>query len=221
MMDKKSLALGVALLASASMVSAAESAASENDGKLGVAINTGLVGLGIGTGADIVYSVNPMINVRGGFMSGKKSANVTIDANDFAITSKANTMGIYADWLIFQGDLRLTAGYVTNNGSIGLTGSGTIDFGTAVRTGVTLSGDIKFKASPYVGIGWGNAVQKGDTLGFNMDIGVLLDSKPTVNITATGVGVTQTDIDNLENDLGGNNKIKALPVITIGLAYHF
>lgn len=220
MMDKKSLALGVALLASASMVSAAESAASENDGKLGVAINTGLVGLGIGTGADIVYSVNPMINIRGGFMSGKKSADLTIDANDFSITSKASTMGIYADWLIFQGDLRLTAGYVTNNGSLDLSATGNIDFGVGAPVATTVAAEIKFKASPYIGIGWGNAVEKGDTLGFNMDIGVLLDSKPTATITqATGASAAQ--IANLESDLAGDNKIKALPVITIGLTYHF
>jgi len=211
MMDKKSLALSVALLAGTATASA--------EG-LGISVNTGLVGLGIGTGADITYSVNPMLNVRGGFMSGKKSADATIDGNDFSITSKASTMGVYADWLIFQGDLRLTAGYVTNTGSLGLSATGLIDFGVGAPVNTTLAAEIKFKASPYVGIGWGNSAEAGDTFGFNMDIGVLLDSKPSVNITqATGASAAQ--IANLEADLAGEGSIKALPVITVGLTYHF
>lgn len=96
--------MGVALLAGTTAASA--------EG-LGIALNGGVVGLGIGTGVDIVYSVNPSVNIRGGVMQGKKTADATIDANEFSITSKANTAGLFADWLIFQGDLRLTAGYVT------------------------------------------------------------------------------------------------------------
>lgn len=214
MLNKKSFALGVALLAGASVASA--------EG-IGISVNTGLVGLGIGTGADITYSVNPMVNVRAGFMSGKKSTDTTIDGNDFSITSKASTMGLYADWLIFQGDLRLTAGLVANNGSLNLSAVGgtNIDFAGNTFTVNTFSADIGFKASPYVGIGWGNAAEAGDTFGFNMDIGLLLDSKPSVSIAATAPGLTQTDIDNLENDLAGEKTIKALPVITVGLTYHF
>lgn len=211
MLNKKNFALGVALLAGASVASA--------EG-LGISVNTGLVGLGIGTGADITYSVNPMVNVRAGFMSGKKNVDTTIDGNDFSITSKASTMGLYADWLIFQGDLRLTAGFVANNGSLGLSATGAIDFGIGAPVNTTLAADIEFKASPYVGIGWGNAAEAGDTFGFNMDIGLLLDSKPTVNITqATGASAAQ--IANLESDLAGEKSIKALPVITVGLTYHF
>jgi len=215
MMDKKSFALGVALLAGTSVASA--------EG-LGISVNTGLVGLGIGTGADITYSVHPMLNVRGGFMSGKKSADVTVDANEFSITSKANTMGVYADWMIFQGDLRLTAGYVANSGSLNLSaapGVTTIDFdGTPVDISTNgFSADIKFKASPYIGIGWGNAAEADDTFGFNMDIGVLIDSKPTASITAPDA--TAQQIADLEAELAGENKIKALPVITVGLTYHF
>lgn len=210
-MDKKSLALSVALLAGTATASA--------EG-IGISVNTGLVGLGIGTGADITYSVNPMLNVRGGFMSGKKSVDVTIDSNDFSITSKASTMGVYADWLIFQGDLRLTAGYVLNNGSLDLSATGDIDFGIGLPVTTTLAAEIKFKASPYIGIGWGNSAEAGDTFGFNMDIGVLLDSKPSVNITqATGASGAQ--IASLESDLAGDGSIKALPVITVGLTYHF
>lgn len=63
MMDKKSLAMGVALLAGTTAASA--------EG-LGIALNGGVVGLGIGTGVDIVYSVNPSVNIRGGVMQGKK-----------------------------------------------------------------------------------------------------------------------------------------------------
>ena len=213
-MDKKSFALGVALLAGTSVASA--------EG-LGISANTGLVGLGVGTGADITYSVHPMLNIRGGFMSGTKSADATIDGNNFSITSKASTMGVYADWLIFQGDLRLTAGYVRNSGSLNLSGSGTIDFGANEIDNVTLSGDIKFKASPYIGIGWGNSAEAGDTFGFNMDIGVLLDSKPSVTISATDTGglIVPSDIAELQDSISGDTSIKALPVITVGLTYHF
>ncbi|MCW8826776.1 MAG: hypothetical protein OQK78_10170 [Gammaproteobacteria bacterium] len=211
MMDKKSLALGIALLAGASAASA--------EG-FGVAVNTGLVGLGVGTGADITYSVHPMVNVRGGFMGGTKSADVTIEANDFAITSKVNTMGVYADWMIFAGDLRLTAGYVTNSGNINLTASGNIDFGGAGTVNTTVDADIDFKASPYVGIGWGNAAEQDDTFGFNVDVGVLLDSKPTATINSAA-GASPAQIAALEDELAGDNAMKMLPVITVGLTYHF
>ncbi|MDH3354113.1 MAG: hypothetical protein OEL79_02725 [Chromatiales bacterium] len=212
--SKKSLILAAALLVGTSAASA--------EG-LGVSVNAGLVGLGLGAGADITYSVNPSVNVRGGFMQGSKSANVTLNSNDYAATMKTSTMGLFADWMIFQGDLRLTAGYVTNGGSIGLSAAAgsTIDFGLGVPITLTspLSADVKFKASPYVGIGWGNAAQKNDTIGFNMDIGLLIDASPSVAITAADA--TAAQITTLESNIAGNSSVKALPVITVGLTYHF
>ncbi len=209
-MDKKSFALGVALLAGTATASA--------EG-LGISVNTGLVGLGIGTGADITYSVHPMLNVRGGFMSGTKSLDATVDANEFSITSKASTMGVYADWLIFQGDLRLTAGYVTNGGSLNLATTGTVDYGGGVTITESFAAEITFKPSPYIGIGWGNSAEAGDTFGFNMDIGVLLDANPSVSITQSSATAQQKA--DLESDIAGDGSIKALPVITVGLTYHF
>jgi hypothetical protein len=86
------------------------------------------------------------------------------------------------------------------------------------------AGDLKAtvdfnKIAPYAGIGFGHSASSG--IGFTLDVGVLLQGEPEVDISA-GPLVSQADIDqeeaNAEDDIKG---FTMYPVVSAGVNFRF
>lgn len=91
-----------------------------------------------------------------------------------------------------------------------------------------LDGEVEFdKSAPYAGLGWGNAVAKGKGLGFNFELGAVLQGSPEVALTSTGGTLSgnptlqarlAAEEQEIEDDL---DSLKVYPVISFGVSYQF
>jgi hypothetical protein len=107
---------------------------------------------------------------------------------------------------------------VVNNNKVTLTGTGKV-----AGKDATVNGELKMSdsLSPYLGLGYATRPKDAKGLGFNVDLGVLFQS-PKASLTATGVGITQTDIDTqLKTMQDAADKLKLFPVLGLGVSYAF
>ena len=153
---------------------------------------------------------------------------------------KINNASALFDWYVFGNAFHLTAG--ATSGGVKLEATGRPNRGTYELNGTTytaadvgsIGGRIKFGNSfaPYVGLGWGNAVDPARRLTFLFDVGVIYGGTPSVSLTAT-CGPTapqgtplctrlQQDVQAERRDLEDNVDLaRWYPVVNLGLAYRF
>ena len=175
-------------------------------------------GLGIGYAA----SVKDDWAMRGQFNSFKMAFSG--DVGDFGANSKLTadvnlqSIQLLADWYPTASGFRLSGGLVVNNNKVTLTGTGKV-----AGKDATVNGELKMSdlLSPYLGLGYATRPKDAKGLGFNFDLGVLFQS-PKASLTATGVGITQTDIDTqLKTMQDAADKLKLFPVLGLGVSYAF
>ena len=175
-------------------------------------------GLGLGYAA----SVKDDWAMRGQFNSFKMSFSG--DVGDFGANAKLTTdvnlqsIQLLADWYPTASGFRLSGGLVVNNNKVTLAGTGKV-----AGKDATVNGELKLSdsLSPYLGLGYATRPKDAKGLGFNVDLGVLFQS-PKASLTASGVGITQTDIDTqLKTMQDAADKLKLFPVLGLGVSYAF
>jgi len=74
--------------------------------------------------------------------------------------------------------------------------------------------------APYFGIGWGNPVEKGRGLGFNLDIGAMYQNSPNIKMTGTGMIAPTAEANQqlFEDSFEG---AKVWFVVALGLSVNF
>ena len=92
----------------------------------------------------------------------------------------------------------------------------------------TLTGKLDFrKISPYLGLGWGNAVGTDKKWGLALDLGLVLSGSPNVDLSTTGGLLTsdaafQADLAREEAQLKDDiSFFKYYPALSIGVSYRF
>ena len=196
---------------------------------IGVGVKAGTLGFGL----EITKGVTSTINGRLGINSYKFDASGSESDIDYDSDLKMDSVAALVDWHPFSGGFRTTAGVLFNNNKLDMTAklTGSTDIGgtnyTPGQIG-TLAGAVSFNdVAPYIGIGWGNAVEQGQRLTFAFELGVLMQGKPKVDLTSTGgtLSSNSTFLDNLateEQQLEDDLKdFDMYPVISLGLAYQF
>ena len=85
-----------------------------------------------------------------------------------------------------------------------------------------LKGTIKYSSvAPYIGLGWCNPLSGGRKWGFMLDIGVMYQGKPEVNLQATGAAPTlNADIVAEQNSIK-NQSLEWAPLAAIGVSYRW
>lgn len=155
-------------------------------------------------------------------------------------TLKINAASAILDWHVFNGGFRVSLGAVQRGPKVDVKGrptNGTYTINdhtyTAAEIG-ELTGTVKMGSSvaPYIGIGWGNAVDKSDRVTFLFDLGVIHTGSPKADLNASctaaialqpnGCATLQQNIAaeeaDLEDELDG---YKWYPVVDIGIAIRF
>ena len=204
-------------------------------GEVGVYVNGGTTGFGLGLSGKISESLGGRL----GFDTFSKTISKNDNNGNYNGDLKLQTISLLGDWYPFEGAFRATLGLVANGNKATLTAvpnaSGQFTFkGQQFSSSYvgSYSGELKFNSTaPYLGIGWGNPVAKAKTWGFVSDIGVLFQGSPKVtsSVTCTTAAVTdgvcstmQTAVADAttqqENDW---KNYKYWPVISIGVSYHF
>jgi hypothetical protein len=107
------------------------------------------------------------------------------------------------DWYVFNGTFHLTAGMMKNNSKVGFSGTllsdVVLDSGPLSTADITgdITGSIGLGNSyqPYLGIGWGRKAGNDAGISMSVEIGVaLLDPAAELSATASGTGLSQTDL---------------------------
>lgn len=219
------------LIVAAALCSVVASAGARD---IGVAIHSGSAGLGLHLSTQLMEK----LNVRGGFNYFSYSMSLEASKVKYDATLKLQTIDLLLDYHPFDGAFRLTAGGIYNSNGFDVTAQSTdgtnyqFDGKTfnASQAG-SVKGKIKFNSiAPYLGIGWGNAVDKGKKWGFVADVGLILQGSPDASLTNEGCTLqAPMSCEDLRQSLAKesanlNKEVEGFqyyPVVRLGLSYKF
>ncbi len=198
----------------------------------GIAVG-GRVGT-LGVGGEIIVGVLPTLNGRLGIHKFKYSYDGTESDVDYDIDLNLDSWNALLDWYVLNA-FHLTGGFLSNNNTLDVSANlkpeesytiGDVEF-SSNQIG-TLTGSLDFENTAwYLGIGWGNPVEKNSRLSINFDLGVVFQGSPRTTLSATGGILSDNDIfkENLkkeESDLENEiDAFKYYPVLSLGIALRF
>jgi len=215
---------GIALLLALGMNTAAQA------DDFAIAAKVGTLGLGVEATTNIVpLFANVRLQANGfNYNTTITDTNVTYDAK-----LKLATVGLLADIYPFAGKFRITGGAYYNGNKLTMTGRPTglgrftfngINYTAAQVGSVTSTVDFN-KFSPYVGIGWGDAISSGSPIGFSFELGALYMGKPNTSITATGAAANPALAANIAVEKqkldSALKNMQFYPVASIGVNFKF
>lgn len=228
-MSKRTLSFSLALLTGAFSVNAMA------DVGVGVRATT----FGFGGDVDIGLIENRLA-LRLGYNGLNYSKTITDTDVTYDGKLKISAASAIFDWHVFNGGFRISIGAVEHGPKVDVVGkpnNGTYTINgttyTAAQLG-TLSGTVKMgsSTSPYIGIGWGNAVDKSNRVTFLFDLGAIHTGSPKATLNApctaaiavqpNGCTILQQNVDaekaDLENEV---SKYDWYPVVGVGFAVRF
>jgi hypothetical protein len=228
-MKKLSLVLSVAVLG-------AISSAAQADVGLGMRVGTH------GYGADLDIGIVEKLNIRFGY--NLLTYSDTVDDTDVVYDGDLDmrNASVLLDWHPFAGGFRVSFGAVGPGLTLDVVGKptgGTYEIGDSTYTAAqigSLNGQIKFANSvaPYVGIGYGNVVDKNHRVTFLFDLGVAYIGKSEVNLSATcGPTLSAAQCNSFQAQIAPDlateqqemadsvGAVEFWPVIQIGLGIRF
>jgi hypothetical protein len=203
------------------------------------------MGLRVGTygyGADLDIGITEKLNLRVGY--GMLTYSHTIEDTDVLYDGdlKMNNASALLDWHPFAGGFRLSFGAVGPGLTVDVIGhptGGTYEIGDSTYTATqigALNGQLKFANSvaPYIGIGYGNVVDKNHRVTFLFDLGAAYIGKSKVNLSATcGPTLSAAQCNTLQGQLAPDiaseqreleesvGAVQWWPVIQLGLGIRF
>jgi hypothetical protein len=203
---------------------------------MGCADSGGLAIMGkggtLGLGGELASGITSDINARLGLNTVDYDFDDEFDDVEYDIGLDFSSFSALVDWHIFGDSFRVTGGLLSMNHELDLDATPTANenIGGTVYTPAeigTLSGDVEIDgAAPYLGIGWGNPLDRSRRWGFYCDLGVAFTDSPDVALSANGTLASDPafqanlaqERDDIEDDL---EPFKLYPVISLGLYYRF
>jgi len=205
---------GAALLLALGMNTAAQA------DDFAIAAKVGTLGLGVEATTNIVpLFANVRLQANGfNYNTTITDTNVTYDAK-----LKLATVGLLADIYPFAGKFRVTGGAYYNGNKLTMNARslGNVVIGGTTYTSPVVTSTVDFnKFSPYVGIGWGDAISSGSPIGFSFELGAMYMGKPKTSIVAPGVSAADIAIEKRQLDNALKN-MQFYPVASIGVNFKF
>lgn len=194
---------------------------------LAIAGKTGTLGLG----GELTTAVASDINARVGFNTINFDFDGDVSDIDYDFGLDFHSFSALVDWFVFDGPLRITGGIISMNHQVDLKARGAAGELEGIGDGTydwadvgTLSGEVEVDGvAPYIGIGWGNILDKSRRWGFYSDAGIAFTRSPDVTLSATGTppGLAADlarESKDIEDDL---EPCKFYPVLSVGLFIRF
>ena len=208
----------------------------------------------LGLGGSIVRKITPNFNARVGVNAFGVGIDVTETDFDYEGDLNLFNVSTLIDIHPFKNSgFRLTGGLIIGNNNIQGTadvservadelgevevGGQTIDIRELNIDGLaTIDADIELYegASPYIGIGGGNAVGEGKGLGFWWNLGVVFSGSPDADVSSNISAdvpaelrqevqeAADRELENEEEDLEDElDFLRVYPVVSLGLSYQF
>jgi len=196
-------------------------------------IAVGLRGGSAGIGGEVTISLLSKLNFRSGMNFFSYDGSGMESETEYDYTVKLRLVPLLLDYYPFDNGFKVTSGVFINNSKV--TGVAqpeglVLDIG-GIEYEILSIGDVNgkidfWKASPYLGIGWGNALSKGSPVKVTVDLGVLFQGKPNVTLEPTiDTSLIPGFDDSLEKETADLKKdleyLQCYPVISLGVAYSF
>ncbi len=185
----------------------------------------------LGYGGELTAKIRSDLNARVGINTLDLDFDGDIADIDYDLDLGLDSFTALVDWFAFNGPLRITGGVIFMNNDLDLRASGSagelegIGDGTYDWAGVgTLSGRVSIdNAAPYIGIGWGNILDKSKRWGFYSDFGIAFTDSPDVKLSSSAtVPGLPADLlrerRDIEDDL---RSFKYYPVLSAGFFIRF
>lgn len=226
-MERKNIVLALVMAAAVAVPFSAAQAV-----EVGAGLNIGT----LGPGAAVTFGVNDSFSARLGFNRWSYDDTITESEIDYDVELELSTTSAFIDWHPGGSGFRVTAGLIGNGNEI----NGTAKLNQPVEIGDNtytpaelgqLDTSMDFDSTaPYLGIGWGHAAAKEEGFSFAMDLGVMFQGGPNVELEQSGGTINGTpqqaqlnaDLDKEEATVESElDEFDIWPVITVGFAYHF
>ncbi|MCK5851218.1 MAG: hypothetical protein KAH23_09910, partial [Kiritimatiellae bacterium] len=188
----------------------------------------------LGYGADVTFDMTELYNFRVGFNMFSYEPDISGDdeedgPEDIQLELDWQTIAASFDLHPWENGFRFTAGLIINNNEIILTAEAgeEVEINDRSYRVADLQGSVTFdQLAPYLGIGFGNAIDREGRWSFAMDLGVMFQGSPEVDITAHVLGGDQAALDaaleeeekEIEDDISGLN---IYPVLSFGVSFRF
>lgn len=191
-----------------------------------------------GAGVHLVVPMESTLNGRFGANYLKHDFEKRSGLVDYQLDGKLATFDALFDWYVIpHSSFRLTGGIVYNGTRFKALGTPSAS-GSFIFNGTTyaandlgaLKGEVSFRrAAPYIGIGWGNALNPNKRWNFHADIGAFHQGKGRVDLIAYGCTSSQTFCKQLASDVNVEelrlqkevSDYKIYPVLRAGISYNF
>ena len=202
--------------------------------------NNFALGAGVGTtGLSLngTFQLSDNINFRGIYANYDFSENDTESGIAYQFDIELDTFSLLLDWHpSADSGFRISLGGINNGTNFSAkttqtSGNITVGNSTFLASDIgTINAKVDYDSfAPYIGIGWGNAVDEAGRWSFSFDIGAMFTGSPDVSVRCTQVsagGAAQALCDQqadeeeneLEDELGD---FDVYPVVSIGFAYKF
>jgi len=186
----------------------------------------------LGVGLEGIARINSRLHGRVAANGFEYDFDRTESDIEYDVEIELLSFSALLDWFPFENTFYLTTGVLANQNEFDLTAklAGSYKVGdttyTAAQVG-TLTGKMDFnEVAPYVGIGWGNPFEADEDWSFLVDIGVMFQGSPNVDLSVDGTLANNAafladlgrEEDNLEDEV---EELQFYPVVSIGAAYRF
>ena len=193
----------------------------------------------LGIGGGIATNITDSIHIRGEYTAlGYSPSNISTDDVTYKPDLDLRAGALLLDWHPFSGTFRVTGGVVANGNQLKVKGEpaagSTYTFNGVTYTSAqigSLDGKVDFNSTaPYLGIGWGDALDKAGHFSFLADIGVMFQGSPKVKLNATcGSAVSPSQCAQIAGNVAAEEKkledevsdYKYWPVLSLGVGYRF
>lgn len=208
-------------------------------------VGVGAVAGSLGVGLTLTVPIIPELNVRAYGAGLSFGVDVEVDDADgiqdneldFDGDVTVGGVGALLDYHPFRNGFRASAGVLYNFNKF--EGTAVCDETLCevdgqqppvVARGDRVRGEVDYSGvAPYVGLGWGNAVDKNGRWSFSFDVGAMFTGSPDVSVRCTQVAAgaaaqsicnqqAEAEEDELEDEVGD---FKVYPVVSLGFAYRF
>jgi hypothetical protein len=191
-----------------------------------------------GAGFHLVVPMERNLNGRFGLNAFQHDFDRSTDAVTYDIKGKLRTVDILFDWYVREGSSFHVTGGVVYNGNQFDARANTDALGSVKLNGTTyktadlgiLSGRIEYrKAAPYLGIGWGNALDAGHKWNVGVDAGAFYQGHANVQLASIGCTTSQAVCTALVKDVAAErlrllddvDVLKWYPVLRVSVGYRF
>ena len=190
----------------------------------------------MGLGITATTSLSDQVNARALLAGFSLDTDGNTDDIEYDASADILFAGGMLDFHPAGGGFRLSAGLLYNGSEIDANGecnSASCEVGdtlNVIQNGDRVEGDIDFdSAAPYIGLGWGNAVDRAGRWSFSFDLGAAYIGEGDVSLRCTQVSgppgstaacnmAAEEEERELQEDVAD---FEWYPVLMIGAAYRF